>query len=135
MTPSASEQSLIEAFTSITDLHERLNVIVASCSGVGIPPGERRDADLVPGCVSRVWLTGAVKDGVLRLQWDADSPLVKGLAGLICRVYDETIPTDAAAHRTRVLSGLRLDGQLSPTRLNGLEMTARRIQLLAAGLS
>ena len=134
MSPAASEHALIEAFSIIADPHERMSAIVATCAGPGIPVNERRDDDLVPGCVSRVWLTGTAGHGVLRLRWDADSPLVKGLAGLVCRVYDGSAPAAAAAHSTRILSGLHLDRQLSPTRLNGLEMTGRRIQAIAAAL-
>jgi cysteine desulfuration protein SufE len=134
MAPSASEHSLIEAFSIIADPHERMSAIVATCAGPGIPAGERHDDDLVPGCVSRVWLTATATDNVLHLRWDADSPLVKGLAGLVCRVYEGSTPAAAAAHSTHVISGLQLDRHLSPTRLNGLEMTGRRIQKLSAGL-
>jgi cysteine desulfuration protein SufE len=45
---------------------------------------ERIDSNLVPGCSSRVWLVGEVNDGVCRFRMDADSPLVKGLAALLC---------------------------------------------------
>jgi cysteine desulfuration protein SufE len=134
MLPSATEQSLIDACSIISDPHERLSAIVSSCSGPGIPPEDRQEKNLVPGCVSRVWLTATVADGALRLCWDADSPLVKGLAGLVCKVYDGAPPSAAATHRTAILTGLKLDRQLSPTRLNGLENVGKRIQELAATL-
>jgi cysteine desulfuration protein SufE len=134
ISPSVNEHSLIEAFSIIADPQERLSAIVSSCAGPGIPAAERDEGDLVPGCVSRVWLTAAVENGRLRLRWEADSPLVKGLAGLVCRVYEGSDPAPAAAHETHILSGLRLDRQLSPTRLHGLEMTGRRIRSLAEKL-
>jgi cysteine desulfuration protein SufE len=133
--PIDSEGALVAAFSIISDPHERMSAIVAGCAGPGIPADERRDDDLVPGCVSRVWLTAAAPDGRLQLRWDADSPLVRGLAGLVCRVYDGCSPEAAADHQTQILSGLRLDRQLSPTRLHGLEMTGRRIRSLAAMLA
>ena len=74
-------------------------------------------------------------DGLLQLRWEADSPLVKGLAGLVCKVYEGAAPAAAAAHRTAILAGLKLDRQLSPTRLNGLENAGRNIQVLAARMS
>lgn len=135
MTPAGNEQSLIDAYSIIPDPHERMSVIVSSNSGPGIPAADRRDEDLVAGCVSRVWIAAAVESGVLRLRWDADSPLVKGLVGLVCHVYEGTVPAEAGSWQTKILSGLRLDRQLSPTRLNGLENAGRRIQLLAAGLA
>ena len=133
MTPAENERALTDAFSIIPDPHERLAAIVSSCGGPGIPDVERREDDLVPGCVSRVWLTASVENGVLQLRWDADSPLVKGLTGLICRISFGSIPKEAAVHETAILINLHLDRQLSPTRLNGLDNVARRIRLLAAG--
>jgi cysteine desulfuration protein SufE len=109
-----------------------MSAIVSSCGGPGIPEAERREEDLVPGCVSRVWLTGKIVDDTLELSWDADSPLVKGLAGLVCRVYRGAPPNKAAEHRTDILAGLKLDRQLSPTRLNGLENVGKQIQTIAS---
>ena len=134
MNPADNERALADAFSIIPDPHERLAAIVSSCGGPGIPECERRGDDLVPGCVSRVWLTASLENNALQFHWDADSPLVKGLAGLICRVYAGTTPEKAAAHQTAILTSLKLDRQLSPTRLNGLENVARSIRLLAAGL-
>ncbi|HEX2747155.1 MAG TPA: SufE family protein [Verrucomicrobiales bacterium] len=132
--PAAAEQTLIESYSIIPDPHERMSAIVAACAGPGLGEGERREEDLVPGCVSRVWLTGASEKGALKLRWDADSPLVKGLTGLVCGVYHGASPAEAAAHRTNIIAGLKFDRQLSPTRLNGLENVGRRIQEIAAGL-
>lgn len=134
MSPAANEKALIEAYSIIPDPHERMSAIVASCAGNGLPESARVEDALVPGCVSRVWLTASMEKGVLRLGWDADSPLVRGLAGLVCSVYEGTPPPEAAAHLCGILAGLQLDRRLSPTRLNGLENVARRIQELAAAL-
>ena len=134
MTPAEREQELIESFSIIPDLHERMSAIVASCTGPGIGESERREEYLVPGCISRVWIAASVQEGLLHLRWDADSPLVKGLAGLVCRVYEGTAPAAAAEHAAEVLSGLKLDRQLSPTRLNGLNNAGQLIRRLASAL-
>ena len=134
MSPAETERALTDAFSIISDPHERLAAIVSSCAGSGIPDVERREDDIVPGCVSRVWLTASVENGSLQLRWDADSPLVKGLTGLICRISAGATAEEAATHQTAILTSLHLDRQLSPTRLNGLENVARRIRLLAAGM-
>ena len=132
MSPAENEHALVGAYSIIADPHERLAAIVSSCSGPGIPESGRGEEDIVTGCVSRVWLSASVEDGALQLRWEADSPLVKGLTGLICRVFAGSKPDEAAAHQTAILTSLHLDRQLSPTRLNGLENVARRIRLLAA---
>ena len=134
MSPADTEAALRDAFSIIPDPHERLAAIVANGNGPGLPADDQREVNLVPGCVSSVWLTASVESGVLRLKWDAGSPLVRGLAGLICRVYDGVPPAEAAAFETGILEALGLTRQISPTRLNGLANVARRIRELAAGL-
>jgi cysteine desulfuration protein SufE len=127
VTPAANEAALREAFLPVRDPHERLALITDACSGPGLPPEARREADLVPGCVSQVWLSGAVVDGVLQLRWDAASPLVRGLAGLICQVYDGAAIAGIPGYQSRLLTDLGLDRQLSPTRLRGLAAVEARI--------
>lgn len=134
MTPREAETALTDDFSIIPDPHERMSAIVASCSGPGIPEAARQDADLVPGCLSRVWLTAALDNDLLQLRWEADSPLVKGLAGLVCRVYQGCAPAVVASHETTILEALKLDRLVSPTRLNGLANVAQRIRQLAAAL-
>lgn len=126
-TPAANEAALREAFLPVRDPHERLALITDACAGPGLPPKARREADLVPGCVSQVWLSVTVGDGVLHLQWDAGSPLVRGLAGLICQVYQGVGLDGIHGYHSRLLTDLGLDRQLSPTRLRGLAAVEARI--------
>ncbi len=131
MSPADNEEVLVENFSVIPDPHERLAALVTACAGGGLADKAKCEANLVPGCVSRVWLTASVREGRLALTWDADSPLVRGLAGLVCRVYHDTAPEQAAAFTTAVLDRLGLTRQISPTRLNGLAAVGRRIRELA----
>lgn len=130
-TPAANEAALREAFLPVRDAHERLALITDACAGPGLPAASRHDADLVTGCVSQVWLRGTVTEGRLHLRWDAASPLVRGLAGLLCRVYQQCAPPEVAVHRSAILTDLGLDRQLSPTRLRGLAAVTARIHQLA----
>jgi len=111
---------MIARFRAIEDAHERLAAITSR--GKRWPaPGEveRTDAALVPGCSSRVWLVGEIVEGVCRFRMDADSPLVKGLAALLCELYDGATPADVIVTEPELATALGLDRMLSPTRLNG----------------
>lgn len=133
-TPAENERRLADDFLPLTDPQERLALIVEACAGAGIAAAERREEDLVPGCVSRVWLRGqraGEGGGHLHLAWDAESPLVRGLAGLICRIYDGAALPDIAGHGSSILTTLGLGRQLSPTRLRGLGAVEARIHQLA----
>ena len=132
ITPAANEAGLRDAFLPVRDPHERLALISEACAGPGVPAELRLEVDLVPGCVSQVWLFGVVDDGALHLQWDSASPLVRGLAGMICRVYQDCAPADITVHRCSLLTALGLDRQLSPTRLRGLSSVERQIHQWAA---
>ena len=134
--PAAREAALVAHWSIIPDLTERLALATQAHAGPGMPPESRTDDALVPGCVSRVWLAAALApDGGLALTWDAESAMVRGLAGLVCAVHAGTVPAAAAAHQTTILSGLGFDRMLSPTRLNGMTALAARIRLLAGTLA
>lgn len=131
--PSANEAALREAFLPVRDPHERLSLITDACAGPGLPEEIRAATEPVPGCVSKVWLLiGCDHHPGLSIEWDSGSPLVRGLAGLICAVYQGSPPREAAAHRSSILTDLGLDRQLSPTRLRGLESVEAQIRQWAA---
>lgn len=131
--PSANEAALREAFLPVRDPHERLSLITDACAGAGLPEEIRAATEPVPGCVSKVWLVIDCPDAsAISLKWDSGSPLVRGLAGLICAVYQGAAPLEAAEHRSAILTDLGLDRQLSPTRLRGLESVEAHIRQWAA---
>ncbi len=132
MIPEENERMLTEAFGIIADRHERLSVVVEQLTGAGLEAAERRSEDVVVGCVSAVWVSVGCVEGRLQVRWDADSPLVRGLVGLVCGVYEGTEPGRAALFSTTILKGLRLEGMLSPTRLAGLAAVSSRLQGRAA---
>jgi cysteine desulfuration protein SufE len=132
MTLAEKQQHLIARLALIEDSHERLAAITARGKKWPAPQAvEHVDAHRVPGCVSRVWLIGHLEDGRCRWRMDADSPLVKGLAALLCEVTDGATPTEVAAFEPEILSALGLDRQLSPTRLNGLAAVAQTMRAFA----
>jgi cysteine desulfuration protein SufE len=133
MTLHEKQRRLIAALTVIPDAQERLAIAVERARRLPPPaPGERVDANRVPGCATPVWLAGEIRDGRLRLRADAGSPLVKGLVALLCELYDDTDPAEAAAVEPVLFEELRLMQNLSPTRRDGLAAVRARIRELAA---
>jgi len=96
-------------------------------------PEERGPEQLVPGCVSRVWLVGESEDGLMRFRADADSAIVKGLVELLWEVAEGQSVADLAAapDEPTVVAALGLEAQLSPTRLHGLGQVWRRMRELS----
>jgi cysteine desulfuration protein SufE len=132
VTLDAKLQNLLEDFTPIDDLQERLTLVVDRARRHPPLPAESRiDAHRVLGCISAVWLTANLREGRLHLHADADSPLVRGLVIFLADFFTDTPPAEIAASAVDPLAALDLLKNLSPTRRNGLAAVRQRIQTLA----
>lgn len=135
MTLADKQQALIDDLNIIHDPHERLNAVVSRGGGLKLAPEHKTDDNLVPGCVSRVWLHGELVEGRARFACDAESPMVKGLATLLCDLYDDSDPAEAAAVEPRLWEACAFTKMLSPTRLNGLANMRKKIREMATGFA
>ena len=90
------------------------------------------DAHRVPGCQSRVWMEGAVRDGRLFLAGISDAAIVAGLIALLLRVYSGRPPAEIVATDPIFLKELGLIEALSTSRGNGIAAMTRKIRELAA---
>ncbi len=133
MTLAEKQQSLIDDLNIIHDPHERLNAVVSRGASMKLAEEHKIEANLVPGCVSRVWLHGELIDGHTHFACDAESPMVKGLAALLCELYTDADPQEVASVEPRVWEGCGFTKMLSPTRLNGLASVRKRIRGMAEG--
>ena len=130
----ARSEEIVRRLRVLPGAVERLSALTDRAARLPPPrDDERCDANLVPGCVSRVWLAGEIADGRMRFRADADSRLVKGLVTLLWEVANDQRAVDLADAPAEpvVLSALQLDGQLSPTRLHGAGQVWRRMRELA----
>lgn len=132
MTLREKQASLISRYSIIEDAQERLAAIVArGRKWPGVVEAEKDDAHRVKGCVSQVWLAGAMEGAGCRFRMSADSPLVQGLAALICELYDGGAAGEIVEVEPELIEALGLDRQISPTRLNGLANVRRTIREFA----
>jgi cysteine desulfuration protein SufE len=90
------------------------------------------DAHRVPGCQSRVWMEGTVRDGKLFLAGLSDAAIVSGLIALLLRVYSGRPPEEIVATDPVFLKDLGLLEALSTNRGNGIAAMARKVRELAA---
>lgn len=125
------QQSLIDDLNIIHDPHERLNAVVMREHAMRMDEAQKKEANRVPGCVSRVWLHGELVNGRTRFICDAESPMVKGLAALLCELYTDADPAEAAVVEPRVWEACGFTKMLSPTRMNGLANMRLKIRAMA----
>ena len=131
---AARSDELIRRLWVLPGAAERLSALTDRATRLPPPrDDERCEANLVPGCVSRVWLVGEVTEGRMTFRADADSRLVKGLVTLLWEIAYDQLAVDLAEAPAEpgIFGALQLDGQLSPTRLHGAGQVWRRMRALA----
>jgi cysteine desulfuration protein SufE len=129
----AKQAAQVARYSIIEDPQERLSAIVAKGRKWPAPAdSEKTEAHRVQGCVSQVWLTGSVENDRCHFRMAADSPLVQGLAALLCELYEGESPAEIVAVEPELFEALGLTRQISPTRLHGLDNVRRVIREFAA---
>jgi len=131
--PTEKQEKMRGTLGGIPDPQERL--MAATSWKTTLEPlrqEDRTEGNLVRGCVSRVWLAAAMEQGRCRFRVDSDSPLVGGLARLLCGIYDGATPEEVLAEEPVAMEELGILRNLSPTRQNGLAMMRRALVEFAA---
>jgi len=132
MTLQEKQAQLIEDYSLIENPLERFSAIVESYRKLPALPTAEQSVDcLVRGCVSRVWVSGDVAEGVCVFRSEADSPILQGAVRLLTDFYSGAAPTEVIAVEPDFLDALRIGDQLTPTRRNGLRHVRARIVALA----
>lgn len=115
-----------ERFEFIADLGRELAPLADS---------ERAEANLVPGCTTRTWLTGCIVDAdppILEFRADAETPLVRGLVALLLIPFkDKTVREVLDTDPNPFIESLHLEQALSLKRRAGMEAFLARIKHIA----
>lgn len=89
------------------------------------------DANLVRGCMSKVWLVYEKQDGKIIFSGDSDAHIVRGLIAIILMIFSEKTPEEIKnTDATSILNELGLSQHLSPMRTNGLFSMVERIKAI-----
>ena len=135
MTLAEKQQQLVDDLAIIEDPQERLGAVVDRAKRLApLPESDRTESHRVHGCISQVWVVGALRDGRCQFRCDADGPLVKGLVAFLCEFFSGATPAEIAASNADPLEAVGLMRNLSPTRHNGLAAVRARIRELAAAM-
>ncbi len=127
------EQRVIAALSWTPDPRERLAELMHShAQATAFPEEARVDQNVVPGCTAKVWLYCSWEGGRCRFAADANAPVVKALAGMLCELLDRAMPEEVLRYDLGIVGRLGLDRVLSPTRQNGLHHLLMRMKQFAA---
>ena len=135
--PRAAADDLIELFDFLPDWDARMQEVVGMGAALlPMPVEAKSEATRVHGCQSTVHLLGVPRGDRLDFLADSDAALVKGLIGILQRVYSGQTARDILAFDAEAfLHRIGLEQHLSMGRRNGLDGMIRKVRELAAKLA
>ncbi len=86
----------------------------------------------IKGCQSQVWLVPELKDKKVYFKAGSDAMLVKGIVGILVKVYNGEAPETILESPPHFLQEVGITEHLSMNRTNGLASMVKQIQLYAA---
>jgi len=132
-----STDRLVSAFEMMPSWQERYRLIIDMGRKLPeLPADEQVDANLLDGCMSKVWLIGehdtSAAPPVMRYRADSDSQIVKGLIAIVFEVFNHRPPEEVVTTDIESLfRELELEQHISSGRRNGLSSMVRRVRELA----
>jgi cysteine desulfurase/selenocysteine lyase len=137
--PRAAADEISDDFEFLENWPDRYQYILDLGEKIPPLPDEfRTEANRVRGCQSTVYLTARTRPGttdVVEFLADSDAELVRGLIGLLERVFSGQRAADIVAFNVEeFFARLGLDQHLSLFRRNGLAAMVQRIRHFAAAL-
>ena len=136
MSLAEKQSQIIARLSLIEDAHERLAALMSRAKKIPAPdPAQLTEENRVHGCQSRVWLTGDFADGACRWRMESEAPMVKGLVGLLCELYDGATPDDVIAFEPTLIEDLGIARMVSGTRIAGLASVRMRMRQLATAFA
>lgn len=133
MTIQDKQNKVIQDFSALSQWEDRYKKIIELGKALPeMPEALKSEQNIVKGCQSQVWLSASLsEDGRVQLQGDSDALIVKGLVGLLLQVYSGGTPSEILATPPEFLKALGFEGNLSPSRANGLHSMLKQIKLYA----
>lgn len=120
-------------FAKLSSWEDRYKKIIALGKSLpDLPENLRTEEAKVKGCQSQVWLHARLNDrGEIEFQGDSDALLVKGLVALLLKVYSGSTPEEIMTTPPDFLKAIGFEGNLSPSRANGLFSMLKQIRYFA----
>lgn len=127
------QQEIIKEFASFGTWEEKYKHIIKVGKKLESLPEDLKIEDLkVKGCQSQVWLKADLSpEGLILLRADSDAVIVKGLIGLLLRVYSGQKPSEVLNVQPSFIEEIGLASHLSASRANGLLSMVKQIKYYA----
>lgn len=127
-------QEIVDNFALLDEVDDRFEYLIELGRMMEpLPDAERREANLVPGCQSQVWMVlrfdGSGSQAVLHLRGDSDAHITRGAVALLVALYEGMTAAQAlAADPFAVFSAFDFASLLTSKRSNGVRSIIERVR-------
>ncbi|MGQ1911597.1 SufE family protein [Marinifilum sp. RC60d5] len=130
MTINEIQEEIIEEFSGFDDWMDKYAYLIELGTELsGLDKEHQTDNNLIKGCQSKVWFNASLDNGIVKLEADSDAIIVKGIAALLIRVFNNQSPEDIMNADLKFIDEIGLKQHLSPTRSNGLVSMVKQIKM------
>jgi len=111
------------------DENDRLFYIIDLAKHITSLPKELRTDDrLVRGCMSKIWIDVGVVDNLVKVYYDSDAMITKGITSVICDCFTDISLEEARLITKKDIELLGIRQLLTAQRRNGLSSLVDNIQ-------
>ena len=120
---------------SLLEGTDRLTYLVDLAKHATTLPEElRTDDKLVPGCISKIWVDVGLVEDKIKVYYDSDAMIPKGIATIVCDIFTDCSKQEANDFKEEDLTKLGFIQLVTPQRRNGLYnligVLKKRIELI-----
>jgi cysteine desulfuration protein SufE len=106
---------------SLLEGTERLSYLVdLARQATTLPEELRTDDKLVPGCISKIWVDVGMVEEKIKVYYDSDAMIPKGIATIVCDIFTDCTKEEAQNFQEDDLGKLGFVQLVTPQRRNGL---------------
>ena len=124
------EQALIRSFLPLKGDPSLLldHLIELGRSLSPLPSGQKSDARLVRGCLSRVWISHSHERGRLWLQGDSEAAITKGILWILIHLFSGQYPREILSADFSFFAKTGIKDLLGIQRRGGIDHMVAKIQ-------
>lgn len=126
------QDRIVREFSALGDWTDKYKHIIRQGEELDPLEDEHKVEDnMVKGCQSNVWLVADLNEDKVDFKADSDAAIVKGLIGLLFRVYNHQHPEDILSTPPDFIEDIGMQEHLSATRANGLAAMIKQMKIYA----
>jgi len=132
MTINEIQDEIIADFEVFDDWMDKYQLLIDM--GNELPPlneAFKKPQYLIEGCQSRVWVHASFNQGLVYLEAESDTVIVKGIIALLVKLLSGRTPEEILQNELYFIDRIGLKDHLSPTRSNGLVSMVKQIKQYA----